>query len=357
MFSDNPMSTHASVEEYPYIVPTHVVFEITENCNLNCVHCYRIKDKKPLYLKFNAFRKILNFLISRGLIGIEITGGEPTLHSNFLDIVEYAAKNVSMVGILTNGAYLPPETIERLEPYKEKIFFSISLDSYDPNYHDRFRGLPGAWKRTVSNIKRLTSAGYQVRIAMTVTPNNIDHIEKTAELAINLGAKMFTYSPMLPFGRANGITWSNADLWKLSEIDKRVREKFKSIIPVVKIEEFGGTIENCGAGWRSVTIGPDMILRMCVISDSTRDSFVRIDPNNVESAFIEALDGMTFFYTLRAPGHDVCGDCKFLNFCSPCILRARYVLEKGFIHPSQCKWAQEVGMENLKKCLKVRIDE
>ncbi len=242
-------------------------------------------------------------------MGIEITGGEPTLHPDFLDIVEYAAKRVSMVGILTNGVYLPPGTIERLSKYREKLFFSISLDSHDPEYHDRFRGIPGAWKKTVSNIKQLTSAGYKVRVAMTVTPDNIDHLERTAELAVKLGVKVFSYNPILPFGKAGGdVVWSPEDLWKLSAADKRVRKKFKSIIPVIQLEEFDseGSTKNCGAGWRSCTIGPDLGIRMCVISDSKRDAFGRIDPSDVESTFKEVSDNMMFFYNASSPPGQTC---------------------------------------------------
>lgn len=358
VMTTKPIKSEASVLEYDYLVPVHAVFEITENCNLNCFHCYRIKEKAPLYMDFEEFRKVLDFLVSHGLLGIEITGGEPTLHPQFLDIVEYAAQRLQLVGILTNGLFLPSETINRLEEYKEKIFFSISLDSHDPDYHDGFRGVPGAWKRTVANIRKLTSAGYNVRIAMTVTPNNIDHIEKTAESSVELGARMFTYSPMLPFGRAEGTSWSAKDLWRLSEVDKRVKERFKSIIPVASLEGFGtNEITNCGAGWRSITIGPDLKARMCVISDSNRDTMFRIDPSNIESSFKKASDVMSFFHDILAPGPAICGNCKFSNFCTPCVLRARYVIEKGLINPSNCKWARTVGLKKLRTYLGVDMSE
>ncbi|GAB6134496.1 radical SAM protein [Thermococcus prieurii] len=354
--SDIPINVPVEVAEHDYILPSHVVFELTENCNLNCAHCYRIKERVPLYMPFEAFKKIIDFLSGHLLVGTELTGGEPTLHPDFVEIVRYAAERLELVGVLTNGLYLPPRTIEKLSSYTDKLFFSVSLDSHDPAFHDEFRGLKGAWKRTVENIKRLTDAGFNVRIAMTVTPENIEHIEKVAELAVELGAKMFTYSPMLPFGRADGFTWSNEDLWRLSEIDKKVRKRFSKIIPVVQFEEFGKNIENCGAGWRSLTIGPDLSVRMCVVSDSTRDVIAKIDINDLEGSFRKITPHLKFLHGINAPGPGICGNCKFINFCTPCILRARYVLEKGFTPLKGCRWANTVGGKALKKYLRVRTN-
>ncbi|CAI1492849.1 Putative Fe-S oxidoreductase [Thermococcus nautili] len=354
--SDTPINAPFEVAEHDYILPSHVVFELTENCNLNCAHCYRIKERAPLYMPLEAFKRIIDFLSEPLLVGIELTGGEPTLHPNFVEIVEYAAERLELVGVLTNGLYLPPGTIEKLSSYMDKLFFSVSLDSHDPTFHDEFRGLKGAWKRTVENIKRLTDAGFNVRIAMTIVPENIDHVEKVAELAVELGVKMFTYSPMLPFGRADGFTWSNEDLWRISEVDKRVRRRFSGVIPVARMEELEASLGNCGAGWRSVTIGPDLSVRMCVVSDPERDVLFRLDPKRPEESFRNAREKLAFFYGIRAPGPWICGNCRFLSFCTPCVLRARYVLEKGLIAPEECRWASTIGIGALKKYLQVKTD-
>jgi radical SAM protein with 4Fe4S-binding SPASM domain len=336
-----------------YFLPSHVVVELTNYCNLKCKHCYRSKEHAG-FIETNSLLKLLESLSNETLLSVELTGGEPTLHPDFTKIVVFAANLFPMVGVLTNGTNLPPDLIKSTYGFKDRIIFSVSLDSYDPSYHDAFRGVYGSWKKTTQNIKSLVESGFTVRVAMSVTPDNIDHMDKTAEWCVNNGVKIFSYSPVLPFGNAkeNNYIWSNEDMWKLYKTGKILREKYKDLIPLVDLENFGvsGRKENCGAGWKSVTIGPDFRVRQCVMADPERDSLGIIDPLNPKQFFEEISNITKRLSEVVPPSRDVCRDCKFLTFCTPCPLRARIVMEDKLIDPKECKFLE------INKGIPLKID-
>ncbi|WDC83424.1 hypothetical protein PL321_11815 [Caloramator sp. mosi_1] len=54
-------------------------------------------------------------------------------------------------------------------------------------------------------------------------------MDKLAQLCVQNNVQVFTYSPVLPFGRANNITWSSEDLIRLKTIEQEIREKYKKL--------------------------------------------------------------------------------------------------------------------------------
>ncbi|MGB9679651.1 MAG: radical SAM protein [Thermoanaerobacteraceae bacterium] len=117
-------------------------------------------------------------LANETVCGVELTGGEPTIHPDFELIVKTAVEHFSIVGVLTNGTYLPDELLEKICNYNNQIFWNISLDSHQPEYHDKFRGRRNAWLTTIENIKKLVKYNFLVRVAMTITPENIKTLKK-----------------------------------------------------------------------------------------------------------------------------------------------------------------------------------
>jgi len=126
------------------------------------------------------------------------------------------------------------------------------------------------------------------------------------------------------------------------KLKKKVREKYKELIPIVDLENFGasGERENCGAGWRSIAMGPDLCVRQCVMADPERDAFGRIDASDPVQ-FFKNVGSVTKFYSeLIPPSKEICGNCKFLNFCTPCLLRTRIIIEDNLFHRKECKFLE-----------------
>ncbi len=328
-----------------FYMPLHITIELTDACNLHCVHCYRLKknSKDRNFINSEKLLPLIKEFSRETTVVVEFTGGEPLLHPDFSKIVNIAAHNFEIIGILTNGTYLPERILEEIMHLKNKFFWGISLDSHMPSYHDRFRGKKGAWQATVENIRKLIRKGFRVRVAMSITPQNISHISKVAELCISLGVEMFTYSPVLPFGRADLMFWDPSDLQRLHNEDQKVREKYQRIIPIVQIEKFGeeGVMKNCGAGWKTLTIDPEFRVRPCVMADISEDIIGKIKEEDIYDLYVffrKVKEKTNFYANLNPPTKNICGNCKFLNFCSPCMLRAKLVNKKNLIKKEHCKW-------------------
>lgn len=84
--------------------PVHATFEIIETCNFSCDHCYYSSDpSKTGKIDFVDAIKVMDKLQENGVRVIELTGGECTIHSHFLEILSAAAERFDMVAIITNG--------------------------------------------------------------------------------------------------------------------------------------------------------------------------------------------------------------------------------------------------------------
>ncbi|MCS7366178.1 MAG: radical SAM protein, partial [archaeon GB-1867-035] len=260
---------------YKYTIPLHLVIELTYKCNFRCKHCYAFSSfNYSEEIKTDALLFILKKYAKAGSRIVELTGGEPLLHSSFLDILEFCCKNFLIVSVITNGYYIDRNLVKICQKYKDVISFSITLFSDSSDYHDYFTGVPGSFDRAVNSIKMLTDAKIRVRVSMCITPQNYTKIENVIELAKKLGASSFAYSPILPFGRAsrsyNTLKLSPNQVKMLMRKVKKLRRKYRGFIQIIPehvVESFINI--GCGAGRKSIVINPKGEVRPCIMLPST----------------------------------------------------------------------------------------
>ena len=123
-------------------------------CNLSCSHCWVNRGVSPSTMPVRRWTDLMEEAAGMGTAYCKFTGGEPLLYQGFVDIYREAHRLFPQVCVETNGTVEPPG-IFRLFREKPPFQVSVSLDSADPEVHDRFRGVRGAWKRTVEFITRL----------------------------------------------------------------------------------------------------------------------------------------------------------------------------------------------------------
>lgn len=89
---------------------------LTDDCNMNCEHCYIYLNKH--YLDYNVFKNI----IKNNWDEVTLTGGEALLHPNIWNIIEDIHRTNAKIRLLTNGVLLNKQTIFRLKDYDVEIF-------------------------------------------------------------------------------------------------------------------------------------------------------------------------------------------------------------------------------------------
>ena len=132
---------------------------ITSACNSNCTHCFRNKEKNSDFLTESKLKEIVDFGLKNNCNYFSFSGGEFFTHPFAYGLIEYCLAKKTYVSILTNGLDLNIDFFAKIQE-KKLISFQISIDGLQES-HDQRRG-EGAFKRTISNVKKLYSLGYKL---------------------------------------------------------------------------------------------------------------------------------------------------------------------------------------------------
>jgi radical SAM protein with 4Fe4S-binding SPASM domain len=197
----------------PYVVS----WNLTYRCNLACEHCYLDAGAKPLVGTDNfADRSELGTEECFGVVDqlaafapeavTILTGGEPLLRRDLLEIVRRAAERGLWVVVGTNGVRITENVGQRLAEAGARGL-SLSLDAVDPDRHARFRMGRGAWTNTVQGAEILNRVGLPFIVQTTAGSHNLDELEAIADFAHErLAAKVWNLYFLVPTGRGQFIS-------------------------------------------------------------------------------------------------------------------------------------------------------
>jgi radical SAM protein with 4Fe4S-binding SPASM domain len=197
----------------PYVVS----WNLTYRCNLACEHCYLDAGGTPLVegggfadrseLDTEACFGVIDQLAAFAPECLTIlTGGEPLLRRDILEIVGRASAHGLWVVVGTNGVRISENVARRLADAGARGL-SLSLDALDADRHDRFRKVRGAWQNTVTGAGILQRTGLPFIVQTTVGAHNLDELEAIADFAHDrLGAKVWNLYFLVPTGRGQFVS-------------------------------------------------------------------------------------------------------------------------------------------------------
>jgi SynChlorMet cassette radical SAM/SPASM protein ScmF len=180
---------------------------LTTGCNLRCRHCWiapTFTAGEPAtgeYLDVDLLRHAVDEAKPLGLHAAKLTGGEPLLHPDFVEIVDLLTAAGLALNMETNGTLLTAELARYLKEKTNLFDVSVSLDGPTAAIHDPFRGVAGAFDAAVQGVQHLVAAGYRPQIIMCPHRGNIQHIEEMVKLAVRLGAGSLKFNPVTRSGR------------------------------------------------------------------------------------------------------------------------------------------------------------
>jgi radical SAM protein with 4Fe4S-binding SPASM domain len=198
----------------PYVVS----WNLTYRCNLACEHCYLDAGGKPLVAEDAAFAdrselsteeccRVVDQIAAFAPESLTIlTGGEPLLRRDILEIVRYAHGRGLWVVVGTNGVKIT-ETLAALLKKEGVRGLSLSLDALDAARHDAFRRVRGAFDNTVNGAKILARAELPFIVQTTVGAHNAEELSAIADFAYGeLGAKVWNLYFLVPTGRGGFVS-------------------------------------------------------------------------------------------------------------------------------------------------------
>ncbi|MBN2143383.1 MAG: radical SAM protein [Candidatus Aureabacteria bacterium] len=197
--------------------PFFLQWHITDQCNFNCVHCYRDSIKQDL--SYDGLKRVFsNFERLRALMHqkkarVQIAGGEPLLSGHLFSVLELIANAGFQSRILTNGSLIDPANAKRIKDCGCHIV-QISIDGA-PDTHDAIRGR-GNYQRAVEGAGYLRERDIQVTFAMTLTKRNKAEIGLVFDEARKY-ANRLSFHRLVPCGRGSDL---KKDLLTKEEIKK-----------------------------------------------------------------------------------------------------------------------------------------
>jgi Fe-coproporphyrin III synthase len=184
-----------------------VVWNLTRTCNLKCVHCYTDSAacKYEGELSTAQAKAVLDDLAFFKVPAVLFSGGEPLVRPDLFELAAYARSLDLHVVASTNGTLITPEVAQR---FKELGFayVGISLDSAIPAVHDEFRGVKGAFERTMKGFRNCVEAGQKVGLRLTLTRHTAQNLDQIFDFIEKEGIDRACFYHLCPSGRGKDLS-------------------------------------------------------------------------------------------------------------------------------------------------------
>ena len=323
------------VERWAY-APLSVTVELTSRCSLRCRYCYQDSGPERADVLTDPIG-LLRALRKLDVHTVELTGGEPTLHPQFREALDFALAEFPVVGLITNGLHLAPDIVSALAQGRARVIVQVSLDGPDEEYVDAVVGVPGAFRRIVDGIRRIKAAGIRLRVGMVFdSAEGVDRLERTLELALSLGADGFLAVPALAYGRARGRSdfFDSETAGRFVVVHNRLREKYPGFYSR-EAEGFDPEhLAPCGAGERAMTVTWTGACKICPMQPAGW-----FDLDTAYEILSEPSQGrMRTAASLRPPSRERCQGCSRTFDCLNCFLRPLNLLATGQMTEGDCRW-------------------
>lgn len=199
-------------------LPKWIAWEITQRCNLSCIHCRCRSDETGEVGLFTTEKaKALIDQISDWVQPVVVlSGGEPLLRKDIFEIASYGTKAGLRMCMATNGILVNDDVCEAIKSAGIKMV-ALSLDGPNAEVHDQFRRVHGAFEGVVSAARKFKQHSIPFLINSSFTERNKDYIADTFRLAKELSAQAWYMFMIVPIGRGEDIL---SELIKQPEYDE-----------------------------------------------------------------------------------------------------------------------------------------
>ena len=211
---------------YPAEYEEEVQWSVTGACNLRCRHCFmsapHAKHGAPSH---EQIIQIADQLAECGVLRVGITGGEPLVREDLLDIVDaLGERGIGISSIYTNGWLLDEAFLDELDKRHMHPSFQLSYDGV--GWHDFLRGVPGAEERTIEALKLLQARDFYVSIGMCLHRKSRHVLRESVNLLASLGVRSLKCGPMQEQGE-----WLNPEVRELQLTQEEALQVFEEYIP------------------------------------------------------------------------------------------------------------------------------
>jgi radical SAM protein len=343
--------------------PMLVIWEVTQACDLACVHCRACAQplRSSLELNTDEAKRLIDEVKALKAPVFVLTGGDPLKRPDIFELVEYASAHGVRISLTPSATpLLTQEAIHKLKR------LAVSLDGPNGEVHDAFRRVSGSYDWTLSAVRWAREIGLPVQINTTITRHNLQHLDSMIALLEQLDIVLWSVFFLVPTGRGSGIDLISAEEFehvfeKLYETSRRVSFDIKSteaqhyrrFLLQRRTEEkhkgnghsrpasFGtGTPDGIGRAPRGINDGKGFVF-ISHLGEVFPSGFLPVSAGNVrKQSLAEIYRHSPLFVALRDSSNlkGKCGICEFREVCGGSRARAYALTGDIFAEESCCTW-------------------
>lgn len=294
-------------------------WHITQDCDLDCRHCYDRGERRSTTLKEGLviLDQLLEFCRDRFVRGqVSFSGGNPFLHPEFTALYRAAAERGFAIAILGNPVSC--EQLEEVLAIQYPVYLQVSLEGL-ADHNDLIRG-NGHFQRTLSFLDLLRELAVPSEVMLTLTRDNLDQVLPLAEiLRERTGA--FTFNRLAPFGSGANLALPSKEEYAaflqeyLAATSRNPVLALKDSLFNIVLErdgrgQFGGCAGyGCGAAFNFLALLPDGEVHAC-------RKFPSII-GNIHTHSLTAIYDSPLAERYRA-GSSACSGCRLKPLCGGC---------------------------------------
>ncbi|MBY4128477.1 mycofactocin radical SAM maturase [Rhodococcus fascians] len=319
--------------------PICLTWELTYACNLSCVHCLSSSGRRdPRELSTEQCKSIIDELQKMQVFYVNIGGGEPTVRSDFWELVDYATAHQVGVKFSTNGVKIDKKVAARLAA-SDYVDVQISIDGATAEVNDAVRG-PGSFEMACRALENLKEAGFRdAKISVVVTRHNVSQLDDFKALADKYAATL-RITRLRPSGRG-------ADVWDdLHPTAGQQRELYNWLVAngegvltgdsFFHLSAFGDALPGlnlCGAGRVVCLIDPIGDVYACpfaihenfLAGNIVRDAVPATETSPAMGGFQSVWQTSELFQDLRSPQTSgACTKCAHFDACRGGCMAAKF---------------------------------
>jgi MoaA/NifB/PqqE/SkfB family radical SAM enzyme len=274
----------------------YVDFAVDFACNLRCAHCFATALARPGSRRMTAadYARVAREAMALGAVNFSFQGGEPLLCPDLDAFIRACRPDRNLISVTTNGTLLDKAAMRRLKGAGVDIL-TVSLDSSIPEEHDRFRGAPGTFDRTLAGIRLALRSGFAVTLGTVVTHASLrgEGLAGLLRMAAEMRVLLYLILPVRAgrWAESGETALTDGDLLHIEELTRRspyVRTDFQANLGP----------HGCGAAKE--------ILYLTPYGDVLTCPFIHISPGNIFEEPLAAIRARALGNPWFARYHDKC---------------------------------------------------
>ena len=292
---------------------SEISIEILQRCPNRCIYCSSHSNPQATHIiPFEIIKNIIDDAKSLGCKTVCLSGGEPFLHPQILDIISYIAKQQLICYVYTSGIYmkdeiyssLPNEYIEAIRGMVDKVIFNVEADT--SALYDQIMGTDvGGFDMMKKSISDCVSSGLVVETHVVPMQVNFKHLKSIFEMCYQLGVSKVSILRLVLQGRAlenlSLVKLTGEDSREVTKLIKALKEEYKGKVRIGLPYSDSNCRIYCKAAIDKINVRYDGNVYPCeVLKDDLLNAKLGCEPDNVwKDSFYDIYQNSSYLNVVR----------------------------------------------------------